>query len=175
MSLKPLIPSIVPISQVDKLKDAIKLLEKENENLQSDLGRFTQEKEDLKINLNQKREHTLKVVEVAQDEHNKRRKVDEALKGNYVGLSTKKNQLAKTQCHARKVVTSWKQTLKSSKEMEESYEGQLKELRDQLKDFKEQLKKEKINAKKLEVSLYRRQCDLEKVFEEIIELKGKAH
>lgn len=53
--------------------------------------------EDLEININQKREGMLL--------RDKRRKVYEALKGTYVGLSTKKNQLEETRYHARKVVT----------------------------------------------------------------------
>ena len=69
----------------------------------------------------------LKAVEVAQDEQNWQRKFDEVLKGTYDGLSIKKNKLVETQYHTNKVVTVWNQTLKSRKEMKESYEAQLKE------------------------------------------------
>lgn len=59
--------------------------------------------------------------------------------------------------------------------MKEIYEAQLKELQDKLKDSKWQLKKEQRNDEKLEVSLSQCQCDLEKIFEEIRELKRQAY
>lgn len=90
MNIKPPRAFFVHISEVDKLKDTIKLLEKENADLRSDLGRLTQEKEYLKINLNQKRERMLKAIENFQDEEKKRRGIVEDLKGTYVDLSTKK-------------------------------------------------------------------------------------
>ena len=117
----------------------------------------------------------LKVVEIAQDEQSNRRKVDKVVRGTCVVISTKKKKLVETQYHASEMVTVWNQTMKSRKEMEESYEAQFKELRDKLKDCKKQLKKEQGHAERLEVSLSQRQCDLEKVFEEIRELKGQAH
>lgn len=54
----------------------------------------------MKFNLNQKREWMLKVIEV---EQNKRRKVGEALKGTYDGLSVKKKQLVETQYQVSKM------------------------------------------------------------------------
>lgn len=96
MSLKPPRYSVVSIYEVDKFKETIKFLQKENVDLQSDLSKLTQEKEDFKINLNQNKERILKAIEVSQVEKKKQRKIDDALKGTYVGLSTKKKQLAET-------------------------------------------------------------------------------
>lgn len=47
----------------------------------------------------------LKAVEVAQVEQNKRKKIDDVLKGTYVGLYKKKKQLAETQHQAGEMVT----------------------------------------------------------------------
>lgn len=93
MSLKPPGPFVVYISKIDELKETIKLLKKDNDDLRSDIGKLTLEKENLKFNLNQKKVCMLKVVEVKQ---NKRRNMGEALKGTYDGLCAKKKQLAET-------------------------------------------------------------------------------
>lgn len=81
---------VVHISEVNKLKDTIKVLEKENVCIRSNVSRLTREKEDLKINLKQKKGFVI----VAQVEHNKRRKVDKSLKGTFVILSIKKQRLS---------------------------------------------------------------------------------
>lgn len=60
MSIKPSKLIVVPIFKVDKLKETIKVLEKENVDLRSNLGNITLEKENFKLNLNQKRERELK-------------------------------------------------------------------------------------------------------------------
>lgn len=95
MSLKPTRPPVVFVSKVDKLEKTIKLLEKENSDLRSDLGKLTLEKENLKFNLNKKRERVFKSVEEVQVEQNKRRKVGDVMKGTYESLSSKKKQLTK--------------------------------------------------------------------------------
>lgn len=82
------------ISEVDKLKDIIKALEKEGVDLRSNLGKITLEKENLRLNLNQKREMELQADNEVQAKLYKRRKVSEALKGTYVNLSAKNKQLA---------------------------------------------------------------------------------
>lgn len=83
MSLKPNVLLVVVVSEVDKLKETIKALEKENAYLCSNLGKVTLERENLKLNLNQKRERALKGDNKVQDEHRKRKKVGEVLKGTY--------------------------------------------------------------------------------------------
>lgn len=75
MSFKPIVLPIVSISEVDKLKKIIKALEKENVDLQSNLGKVTLEKENLRLNLNQKRGRSLKADNDVQAEQHKRRKV----------------------------------------------------------------------------------------------------
>lgn len=56
MSLKPTRLPVVSVYEVDELKETIKALEKESVDLRSDLGKLTLERENLKLNLNQKRE-----------------------------------------------------------------------------------------------------------------------
>lgn len=62
MTIKPVEPVVVPISEVDKLKGIIKVLEKENADLRSSICKLTLEKENLKFNLNQKRDRAAKTV-----------------------------------------------------------------------------------------------------------------
>lgn len=97
MNIKSIEHVVVPISEVDKLKEVIKVLEKENVDLQSNIGKLTLDKENLKLNLNQKRERALKAVNEVQAEQYKRRKVGELLKGAYDSLFSKNKKLAKTQ------------------------------------------------------------------------------
>lgn len=61
MSIKPPKLTINPIYEVDKLKGIIKALEKENMDLRSSLGKITLEKENMRLNLNQKRDMALQV------------------------------------------------------------------------------------------------------------------
>ncbi|XP_050914825.1 uncharacterized protein LOC127129745 [Lathyrus oleraceus] len=130
---------VVPISEVEKLKKVIKVLKKENDDLSSNIGKLTLEKENLKLNLNQKRERVLKAVEEFQAEQNKKRKMGEALKGTYDSLSTKKKQLDEAQYQASN--------------MEINSKDQLRKLQDQLENCKKELKEEQGRAKQLEVSL----------------------
>lgn len=60
MSIKHVESVVVPISEVDKLKDIIKVLEKENIDLRSNIDKLTLDRENLKLNLNQKRERAIK-------------------------------------------------------------------------------------------------------------------
>lgn len=82
--------TVVPNFEVGKLKESTKILEKENADLRYNLSRLTREKEDLKLNLNQKRSMTSQAVEEAQEEQFKRRKVCDALKGTIDSLFIKK-------------------------------------------------------------------------------------
>ena len=75
MSFKPIELPVVVIFEVDKLKETIKALVKENTDLQSNLGKVTLEKENLKLNLNQKRERALKEDNDVQVEQHKKRNV----------------------------------------------------------------------------------------------------
>lgn len=68
MSFKAPKPFIVIILEENSLKKTIKSLEKKNYDLRSNLGRLTREKEDLELNLNQKREMTSQTMEEAQKE-----------------------------------------------------------------------------------------------------------
>lgn len=94
MNVQQHVLTVVPTSEVGKLKETIKNLEKENVDLRSNLGRLMREKEDLELNLNQKREMTSQAVEEDQEEQVKRRKVGNACKGTIVSLFSKKKQLA---------------------------------------------------------------------------------
>lgn len=58
MGFKAPRPFVVVIPKENILKKTIKGLEKENANLRSNLGRLAREKEDLELNLNQKRSIT---------------------------------------------------------------------------------------------------------------------
>ncbi|XP_050919798.1 uncharacterized protein LOC127137372 [Lathyrus oleraceus] len=93
MIIKPVKPVVTPILEVDKLKGAIKALEKENSHLRSNLGKLTLEKENLKSNLNQKRDRAAKTSKEIQEEQHKRRKVSDALKGTIESLFVKRKQL----------------------------------------------------------------------------------
>lgn len=68
MNIRSLEHVVVPISKVDKLKEVIRVLKKENVDLRSNICKLTLDKENLKINLNQKRERALKVVNEVQAE-----------------------------------------------------------------------------------------------------------
>lgn len=68
MSFKPTVLPVFVYSEVHRLKETIKALEKKNENIRSDLGKVTLEKENLKLNLSQKRERVLMVDNKVQDE-----------------------------------------------------------------------------------------------------------
>ncbi|XP_050897300.1 uncharacterized protein LOC127104140 [Lathyrus oleraceus] len=52
MNIQQPIITVVPTSEVGKLRKTIKSLEKENADLQSNLGRLTREREELELNLN---------------------------------------------------------------------------------------------------------------------------
>lgn len=56
MTIKPDEPVIVPILEVDELKEIIRVLEKGNVDIRSDISKLTLDRENLKLNLNQKRE-----------------------------------------------------------------------------------------------------------------------
>lgn len=60
MSFKTIKPLVATISKVDRLKETIKTLEKENTDIWSSMGKVTLEKETLKLNLSQKRERVIK-------------------------------------------------------------------------------------------------------------------
>lgn len=66
MSIMQPIFVVIPTSEVGKVKETIKSLEKESADLRSNFGRLTRDKEDLELNLNQKRAITPQVVEEAQ-------------------------------------------------------------------------------------------------------------
>lgn len=149
MSFKPTILPVV-ISEVDKLTETIKVLEKENVDLRSSVGKVTLEKENLKLNLNQKRERALKADIDVQVEHHKSRKVGEVLKGIYESLSTKKKQLAEAQYQACR--------------MEINYKCQNRSLKDQLESFQKGLKEEQGRVKQLEVTLCQCHSELDKRF-----------
>lgn len=51
--LQPVL-AVVPTYEVGKLKETIKILEKESINILSNIGRIIRDKEDLEINLNHK-------------------------------------------------------------------------------------------------------------------------
>lgn len=89
-SLKTIEPPVATISEVDRLKETIIKLEKENVGLRSSLRKVTSEKDALKTSLNQKGKRFNKVDFDIQIEQNKRRKVGEALKGTFEALATKK-------------------------------------------------------------------------------------
>lgn len=139
MSIKPPKLTVNPNSKVDKMKGIIKALEKENADLRSNLGKISLEKENLRININQKRDRTLQADNEVQAELYKRRKVGEALKGTCDSLSSKKKQLAENQYQACK--------------LEINYKDKIKKLKDQLEVCKKGLKDEQSCVKQLEVTL----------------------
>lgn len=94
MSLKTIEPNVATISEVDRLKETIRTLEKKNADLRSSLGKVTSKKDALKINLSQKRGRFNKVDTDIQIEQHKRRKAGEVLKGTYENQEAKKKQLA---------------------------------------------------------------------------------
>ncbi|XP_050919447.1 uncharacterized protein LOC127136991 [Lathyrus oleraceus] len=94
MTIKHVEPVVVPISEVDKIKEIIKVLEKENVDLRSNIGKLSLEKENLKFNLNQKRDRAVKTAKEIQEEQHKMRKVCEFLKGTYESLYVKTKQLS---------------------------------------------------------------------------------
>lgn len=91
MSFKAPKPFIGFIPNENVLKKTIKILEKENTDLQSSLGRLTREKEHLEHNLNQKREMKSQAVEEAQEDQFKRIKVGDALNGSIDFLFIRRN------------------------------------------------------------------------------------
>lgn len=93
--IKTIKPPVAIISEVDCLKETIKKLEKENAGLRSILGKATSEKDALKASLSPKRERFNKADTDIQIEHNKRRKVGDALKGSFETIANKKKQLLK--------------------------------------------------------------------------------
>lgn len=139
MSFKTIKSSVATISEVDWLKETIKTLEKENDDLWSSLGKVTLDKETLKLNLNQKRERALKADTNVQIKQHKRRKIGEFLKGTYENLAAKKKQLAEAQYRTCK--------------MEINYQNQIRNLQDQLEKFQKGLKEEQDRSKQLEVAL----------------------
>ena len=52
MNIKPVELVVVPISEIEKFKEVIKVLEKENDDLWSNIGKLTLDRENLKLNLN---------------------------------------------------------------------------------------------------------------------------
>lgn len=110
MSFKPAKSPIALVLEEDVLKETIKVLDKENGDLWSNLGKFAKEKEDLKINYDQKREKALQ--EEVQVEQKKNMKISEAFKGTFDNLATKKKHLADTQYQACKREISFQDQLK---------------------------------------------------------------
>lgn len=80
MCIKTIKPPAAIISKVDRLKETIKKLEKENSDLRSSLGNVTSEKDALKSSLSQKRERFNKADTHIHIEQNKRRNVGDTLK-----------------------------------------------------------------------------------------------
>ncbi|XP_050919140.1 uncharacterized protein LOC127136646 [Lathyrus oleraceus] len=89
MNIQQLVLIVFPTFGVGNLKESIKILEKENVNLRSNLGRIIREKEDLELNLNQKIAMTSRAVEEVEEEQIKRRKVSDALKGTIDSIFSK--------------------------------------------------------------------------------------
>lgn len=116
MSIPQPMLAIIPTSKVGKLKETIKILEKENADLRSNLGCLTKENKDMKLNLKQKRILTPQAVEESQEEHFKRRKVGDTLKGSIDSLFIKKTQLADAQYQSCKVEISFQDHLKKLRE-----------------------------------------------------------
>lgn len=83
MCIKTIKPPTAVISEVDRLKETIKKLEKENVGLRFILIKVTSEKNTLKTNLSQKRARFNKADTDIQIEQNKRRKVGDDLKGSF--------------------------------------------------------------------------------------------
>ncbi|XP_050897187.1 uncharacterized protein LOC127104006 [Lathyrus oleraceus] len=124
-NLQPVL-AIVPTSELGKIKETMKSLEKEDADLQSNLGKIMRDKEDLELSLNQKRAMTSRVVEEAQEEQFKRRKLSDPLKWTIDSLFIKKKHLTDAQYQACK--------------MEISFQDQLKKLREKLESSKKMLK-----------------------------------
>lgn len=116
MCIKTIKPPVVVISEVDRLKETIKKLEKENDGLCSNLIKVTLKKNTLKSSLSQKRERFNKGDTDIQIEQNKRRKVRDALKGSFKTIANKKKKLAEAQYRASKLKID--------------YQGQIKTLQD---------------------------------------------
>lgn len=66
MTIKPVEPIIVPVSEVDELKEIIRVLEKENADLRSNISKLSLDRENLKFNLNQKRDRAAKIAKEVQ-------------------------------------------------------------------------------------------------------------
>lgn len=91
MSFKStVLPVVVVVSEVDRIKETIKALEKDNVNLQYELGTVTLKRGNFKLNLNQKRKQALKADNKVQAKQHKMRKVGEVLKGTYEILFLKR-------------------------------------------------------------------------------------
>ncbi|XP_050878087.1 uncharacterized protein LOC127081902 [Lathyrus oleraceus] len=118
MCIKTPKPPAAITSEVDRLKEIIKKLEKENVGFRSSLIKVTLEKNTLKAILSQKRERFNKADTDIQIEQNKRRKVGDALKGSFETIANKKKELAEAQNRACK--------------REIDYQGQIKSLQDLL-------------------------------------------
>lgn len=97
------------------------MLDKENAYLRSNISRLAFDRENLKLNLNQKRDRAVKTAKEIHKKQYKRRNVGEALKGTYKSLSVKKKKLAEAQYEV------WK--------IEINCQDQLKKLQDQLDSF----------------------------------------
>ncbi|XP_050915440.1 uncharacterized protein LOC127130477 [Lathyrus oleraceus] len=102
MNVQPLESENQPNFEVDELKKVIKILEKDNVDLKSRLGKISLEKETLRFNLNQKRDRVRQADDEVQTKVFKRLKMGDTLKGTYVILTAKKKQLAKAQYRASK-------------------------------------------------------------------------
>lgn len=153
MCIKTPKPPAVVISEVDRLKEIIKKLEKENVGLRSSLIKVTSKKNTLKVSLSQKRERFNKADTDIQIEQNKRIKVGDTLKGSFETIANKKKELVEAQYRACK--------------REIDYQGQIKTLQDLLEKSQKELKDEQTRAKKLEVTLAQLQSDINKRFKEI--------
>lgn len=94
MCIKTIKPPAVVVSEVDRLTETIKKLDKENVGLYFSLIKVTLEKNTLKVSLSQKRERFNKADTDIQIEQNKKRKVGDALKGSFETIANKKKELA---------------------------------------------------------------------------------
>lgn len=121
MCIKTIKPPAAVVSEVDRLKETIKKLEKENAGLRSSLIKVTSEKNTLKASLSQKRERFNKADTDIQIEQNKRRKVGEDI---LRPLQTRKRSYPKpntepargrltTKARSRLCKTNWRNVRKS--------------------------------------------------------------
>ncbi|XP_050908906.1 uncharacterized protein LOC127122648 [Lathyrus oleraceus] len=139
MCIKTPKPHAAVASEVDRLKEITKKLEKKNVGLRSSLIKVTSKKNTMKASLTQKRERLNKADTDIQIKQNKRRKVGDSLKGSFDTIANKKKELAEAQYRAYK--------------RDIDYQGQIKSLQDLLEKSQKELKDEQARAKKLETTL----------------------